>query len=165
MTPITHCPDPQAWIARLDLHSRPGPNGCILWTGTTDARSSPGRGSGYGKFRMRINGKSRMTGAHRAAWLARRGDIPDDLTIDHLCRVPACVNVEHMELVTLAENVRRAKAAVGILPDSARHCRRHGREDGKVAVHTNGYKIWRCYICNRAALAKHLAKKAGRVAA
>ena len=38
------------------------------------------------------------------------GSIPDGLHLDHLCRVPACVNPEHLEPVTLAENNRRAAA-------------------------------------------------------
>ena len=52
--------------------------------------------------------------AHRVAWEDARGPIPDGLTIDHLCRVRNCVNVEHLELVTIAENNRRKKIAGGL---------------------------------------------------
>lgn len=44
--------------------------------------------------------------AHRAAWLALRGPIPDDMTIDHICRVRKCVNVAHLRLLTNVENAR-----------------------------------------------------------
>lgn len=68
---------------------------CILWTG---ARYS----SGYGQ--QRYQGK--RTGAHRVAWMKANGAIPDGMEIDHLCNVRLCVVVEHMQLVTRAENMR-----------------------------------------------------------
>lgn len=46
-------------------------------------------------------------GAHRKAWVKANGPIPDGLEIDHLCNNRACQNVEHMELVTHAENYKR----------------------------------------------------------
>lgn len=69
---------------------------CIRWTGAQNSK-------GYGCFA--IDGVSQL--AHRVAWEDEHGPIPAGMTIDHLCRVHCCVNVEHMELVTAAENVRR----------------------------------------------------------
>lgn len=68
---------------------------CILWTG---AKYS----SGYGQHRY----EGKRTGAHRVAWMKANGAIPAGLEIDHLCNVRLCVNVEHMQLVTRAENMR-----------------------------------------------------------
>jgi len=45
--------------------------------------------------------------AHRAAYKALVGPIPDGLTVDHLCGFNSCVNPEHLELVTRVENSRR----------------------------------------------------------
>jgi hypothetical protein len=45
--------------------------------------------------------------AHRVAWELMRGPIPRGMTIDHLCRMPLCVNPSHLEVVTLKENVLR----------------------------------------------------------
>ena len=46
--------------------------------------------------------------AHRIAYEDAVGPIPEGLTIDHLCRTKTCCNPNHMEPVTLAENLRRA---------------------------------------------------------
>lgn len=61
--------------------------------------------------------------AHRAAYRAAKGPIPAGLTIDHLCHNPRCVNPDHLEAVTQAENNRRSNCS------SARnsrktHCKR-----------------------------------------
>ena len=48
------------------------------------------------------------TGAHRAAFQFVRGNIPEGLHLDHLCRNKACVNPEHLEPVTKRENTLRA---------------------------------------------------------
>lgn len=74
-------------------------DGCWLWAGTILP-------SGYGQFRVGL-GRAR---AHRFAYELLVGEIPEGLTIDHLCRNIRCVNPDHLEPVTAAENVRRAVA-------------------------------------------------------
>lgn len=75
----------------------PEPNsGCFLWTGDF----IPG---GYG--RKRHLGK--WVYAHRLVYEMEHGEIPKDMTIDHLCRVRSCVNTRHMEVVTGRENTLR----------------------------------------------------------
>lgn len=60
---------------------------------------------GYGQFKFR--GRNLL--AHRYAWEKANGNIPDDMTIDHLCdRHRNCVNPAHFELVTRTENSIRA---------------------------------------------------------
>jgi hypothetical protein len=70
---------------------------CWKWLGSRGT-------SGYGKLKHR-DLPTEM--AHRAVWFALVGPLPDELTIDHLCRNRLCVNPDHMEPVTRAENTRR----------------------------------------------------------
>ena len=39
----------------------------------------------------------------------RYGPVPEGMQLDHLCRVPGCVNPDHLEPVSAAENVRRGR--------------------------------------------------------
>lgn len=50
----------------------------------------------------------RQVQAHRVAWEQAHGPIPPGLEPDHLCNNKPCRNVAHLELVTHAENCRRA---------------------------------------------------------
>lgn len=76
-------------------------DGCHLWI----AYVKP---DGYGLF-WRGPGKG-MGSAHIWAWERANGPVPDGLELDHQCRVRHCVNPNHLEPVTHAENMRRAAA-------------------------------------------------------
>lgn len=76
------------------------PDGCWQWNGGRSV-------NGYGACTDYLAPPTRTTYAHRLAWRILRGEIPDGLQIDHLCRNKLCVNPEHLEPVTQAENLRR----------------------------------------------------------
>jgi hypothetical protein len=79
---------------------RPVPiTGCWEWIGARESR-------GYGN--VKIAGHVRK--AHVVVYEALRGTIAAGLECDHLCRVPWCVNPDHVEVVAHAENVRRGAA-------------------------------------------------------
>jgi len=44
---------------------------------------------------------------HRWAYTFLRGEIPEGLELDHMCRNRGCVNPWHLEPVTRSENARR----------------------------------------------------------
>jgi len=79
-------------------------DGCLLWDSGT-------RGQGYGQFEL--NGRSVQ--AHRVAWEYRHGPVPEGYELDHVfargCRSKLCVNHEHLEAVTRAENMIRRHVA------------------------------------------------------
>lgn len=64
----------------------------------------------YGRITLqRVDGGVSSQLAHRWVWEQKRGPIPHSLQLDHLCEQPACVNPDHLEPVTNAENVRRSR--------------------------------------------------------
>lgn len=79
---------------------RASDSGCWIWTGAVNSTGYPCFG---------IQGRSQL--AHRVAYRTLVQPIPAGLEIDHLCRTPRCVNPQHLEPVTKAENVRRALEA------------------------------------------------------
>jgi hypothetical protein len=64
---------------------------------------------GYGRFGYYKEEKGHVTCyAHRFAYELFIGDIPEGMTIDHLCKNTSCVNPEHLEVVSSYENLMRS---------------------------------------------------------
>jgi len=102
---------------------------CILWDGYIQP-------NGYGKT-------PDQRYAHRAAYEDEVGPIPEGMTIDHLCNVRHCVNVDHMELVTLKENLRRGR--------DRRTCCSKGHEYTEANTYWwHGYRSCRRCLADRA---------------
>lgn len=122
-------------------------SGCWLWFGYT--------AHGYGRVSLDLKPQQ----AHRVAYEALVGTIPDGLHIDHRCRVRCCVNPAHLEPVTSAENTRRGEA--GINNARKTHCPQgHAYEGDNLFFMANefrGGKSRACRLCKRTSAAMYRA--------
>jgi hypothetical protein len=128
--------------------SRPdGANGCWEWTGMKDA-------AGYGfvsEYR-----------AHRYAYTLLVGPIPENLVIDHLCRVTSCVNPTHLEPVPNGINVLRGFGPPASNSRKTHCCRGHDiTQPGSYYVRPSRPRERRCRVCSLT----ERARKAAEVAA
>jgi len=89
---------------------------CWLWTGSTNGNGDYGA-FGVGSER---DGTARVIRAHRFSYEHFIGPIPVGLELDHTCTTPICVNPEHLEPVTHAENLRRGAARRRAFRDAER---------------------------------------------
>lgn len=79
----------------------PCPNtGCWFWMG-----SDTGKGHGQ----VRFGGRWLV---HRLVWTLMRGPICSWLVLDHMCRMRACVNPDHLEPVTTDVNTARGNGVL-----------------------------------------------------
>lgn len=78
---------------------KPTENSCWEWQAVLN-------NNGYGRIRV----KPRLLMAHRVAYEAMVGPIPDGLHLDHLCRNRSCVNPDHLEPVSNLENWSRGNS-------------------------------------------------------
>ena len=74
-------------------------SGCWEW-------SKPICPNGYANFGINY----RKMYAHRFIYEYYTGQLDPNLTIDHLCRNRKCVNPEHLEQVTMKENILRGQS-------------------------------------------------------
>lgn len=74
-------------------------SGCWIWMGDLQSQ-------GYGVAKLR--GVRHL--AHRLAYQASGGEIPEDHYVRHTCDVPCCVNPAHLLTGTQSENMADMKA-------------------------------------------------------
>lgn len=127
METMTLTPAERFW-AKVDKSGE-----CWIWTAS--------KRYGYGQFRIGGSGSQNL-GAHAVAYMWLIGDIPGGMVIDHLCRVRACVNPSHMEVVRPEENSTRGMIS--------RHqelvfCTHGHRWSKNARINADGYRV--CEPC------------------
>lgn len=130
---------------RIRENSIADTNGCWIWQRKIDK-------DGYGHIAIPTgSGSSRDVRAHRVSYETFVGPIPDDLTIDHTCYVPACVNPSHLRPLTLSKNVSEARAR-------KTHCK-HGHEFTPENTFRKPNGGRGCRTCQRRSVSEYRARK------
>ena len=84
-------------------------DGCWNWTGNKIK-------GGYGHVMVgktfRRNGKAALLLrlAHRVAYELTNGPIPEGMTIDHICGNPPCVKPDHLQVMSMRDNIMKGNA-------------------------------------------------------
>lgn len=139
---------------RILAHIGVDENGCWLWQANKNSGD-------YGQMTIgsRSDGSRTNAMAYRVSYEAFKGKVPAGLHLDHLCRVHACVNPEHLEPVTPKENNHRGNPAWK-QAQAKTHCLRGHELSGKnIYARTSVLGTTRriCAVCHRA---RQNAKKA-----
>jgi hypothetical protein len=120
---------------RLEARLRKDADGCWRWLGAVND-------DGYGEIFVGWRaGCARKDRVHRVAYRLHHGPIPIGLTVDHLCRVRNCANPEHLEAVSLRENIRRAR--------DRRGCCKRGHPYTKENTYLTPAGVRCCNTCRR----------------
>ena len=141
---------PDRVLARVFTKAKIGtPDECWTWL-------SPPGSHGYGQIGWRVDGgKSAGTTAHRAAWIATHGPIPEGMTVDHECKNKICVNPNegHLRLLTNVDN------ATDNGQGSKTHCPQ-GHEYTPENTYIHPIKKYRvCRVCDKGRYKKRVKQK------
>jgi hypothetical protein len=104
-------------------YDTPSPDACWIWQGA----KLP---DGYGLVTVGTAPNRLRLLAHRIAWVVATGEpLVGDMTVDHLCFQPSCLNPRHLQAIPRTENARQARRASGgeVLPVPRKPCPDCGR--------------------------------------
>lgn len=125
-------PRPHYWTIEDRGHDTP----CWIWQGSLDTR-------GYGRFVA----EGVKYKAFWFYWEQENGPVPEGLVLDHLCRVPACMNPAHLEPVTNGENVLRGQGPPALNARKAECQNGHPFDAENTYTDPTGRR--RCRTCDR----------------
>lgn len=108
---------------------------CWLWKGATLK----------GHSQIHYNGKTIY--AHRMSYEMFKGEIPEGMQIDHLCRVRHCVNPNHLEVVNNRTNSYRGYSFAGINHRKTHCAKGHEYSEENTTHRKNGRRV--CKQCKK----------------
>lgn len=118
----------------------PNEQGCMEWTAGL-------KSNGYGQFGVGRRATARKLYPHRVSYELLVGPIPKELEVDHLCKNRRCVQPDHLELVTHAENLRRSRSISTVNAEKT-HCPQgHEYNEENTHIRKNGNR--QCRVCGR----------------
>lgn len=139
---------------RIATKYRVDESGCWIWTGMINPTTGYGRISDGGKVKT----------AHRVMYELSVGPIPEGLVMDHLCHVRACVNPEHLRVVTKRQNCLENNTNYYAKNAQKTHCLRGHELNGANTYKYNKTIGRKCRICQSIRSKEYFARKKARLA-
>jgi hypothetical protein len=133
-------------IENFKKHIQITKEGCWEWTAKIH------KNTGYGYFT--VKGKTHLS--HRFSYKYFKGEIPLNLCIDHICENRKCVNPEHLQAITLKQNILKGKSVCAQKAKQI-YCHKNHPLSGENLYITPDNRR-QCKTCNKIRQKKYLSK-------
>ncbi len=124
--------------------------GCWLWIGLKTVDNYP-------IFSWRFTGhtKNASVPTHRVSYMHWNGDVPEGMTVHHKCENTLCVNPEHLEVLSVRDNILRSPTHLASREAAQTVCK-YGHKFDRVTSAGKRY----CKTCEKIRTARRWRKEA-----